>query len=195
MFQAARLVGETVAGAAADRRQAIVEDASPIFNGLLHPRRPDQRRAAAPVPDLPGRQLHRGDGRHALSSRSASTNTASRSSTASPARHELGEAAKLLLLSFDSTLRSNLSVGLPIDLLMYRKDSLENTASSGGSRRRIPISGKSRPAGHRRSATPSPTSTNTATTATHRRPGRAAPLATRPSVAAQATAGWPSRED
>jgi len=35
----------------------------------------------------------------------------------------LGEAAKLALLSFDSTLRSNLSVGLPIDLLIYERDS------------------------------------------------------------------------
>jgi putative proteasome-type protease len=37
----------------------------------------------------------------------------------------LGAAAKLLLLSFDSTLRSNLSVGMPVDLLIYRKDTLE----------------------------------------------------------------------
>ncbi len=35
----------------------------------------------------------------------------------------LGEAAKLVLLSFDSTLRSNLSVGLPIDMLLYNTDS------------------------------------------------------------------------
>jgi len=35
----------------------------------------------------------------------------------------LGEAAKMVLLSFDSTLRSNLSVGMPIDLLLYNKDS------------------------------------------------------------------------
>ena len=35
----------------------------------------------------------------------------------------LDEAAKLALLSFDATLRSNLSVGLPIDLLRYRADS------------------------------------------------------------------------
>ena len=34
----------------------------------------------------------------------------------------MGVAAKLLLISFDSTLRSNLSVGMPIDLLIYRKD-------------------------------------------------------------------------
>ena len=37
----------------------------------------------------------------------------------------LGEAAKLMLLSFDSTLRSNLSVGLPIDVLIYERDTLE----------------------------------------------------------------------
>lgn len=37
----------------------------------------------------------------------------------------LGEAAKLILLSFDSTLRSNLSVGMPIDVLIYERDSLE----------------------------------------------------------------------
>ena len=37
----------------------------------------------------------------------------------------MGEAAKLVLLSFDSTLRSNLSVGMPIDLLIYRRDTLE----------------------------------------------------------------------
>lgn len=35
----------------------------------------------------------------------------------------LDEAAKLVLLSFDATIRSNLSVGLPIDLLRYRTDS------------------------------------------------------------------------
>ena len=37
----------------------------------------------------------------------------------------LGEAAKLMLLSFDSTLRSNLSVGLPIDIFVYERDSLK----------------------------------------------------------------------
>jgi len=38
---------------------------------------------------------------------------------------KLGDAAKMVLLSFDSTLRSNLSVGLPIDLLTYERDSLK----------------------------------------------------------------------
>lgn len=37
----------------------------------------------------------------------------------------LGEAAKLVLLSFDSTLRSNLSVGMPIDMLIYERDSFD----------------------------------------------------------------------
>jgi putative proteasome-type protease len=35
----------------------------------------------------------------------------------------LDEAAKLALLSFDATIRSNLSVGLPIDMLRYATDS------------------------------------------------------------------------
>ncbi len=35
----------------------------------------------------------------------------------------LDEAAKLAMLSFDATIRSNLSVGLPIDLLRYPSDS------------------------------------------------------------------------
>ncbi|HUF21771.1 MAG TPA: peptidase, partial [Burkholderiales bacterium] len=34
------------------------------------------------------------------------------------------EAAKCALISFDSTIRSNISVGLPIDMLWYPRDSL-----------------------------------------------------------------------
>ena len=37
----------------------------------------------------------------------------------------LGEVAKLILLSFDATLRSNLLVGMPIDLLLYERDTLD----------------------------------------------------------------------
>ena len=36
----------------------------------------------------------------------------------------LNEAAKCALISMDSTLRSNISVGLPLDLLLYEKDQL-----------------------------------------------------------------------
>lgn len=35
------------------------------------------------------------------------------------------EAAKLLMVSFDSTLQSNLSVGLPLDMLFYERDSFK----------------------------------------------------------------------
>ena len=36
-----------------------------------------------------------------------------------------GDAVKLLMVSFDSTIKANLSVGLPLDLQIYRKDSFE----------------------------------------------------------------------
>ncbi|HTD06922.1 peptidase [Undibacterium sp.] len=39
----------------------------------------------------------------------------------------LDEAAKCALISMDSTLRSNISVGLPLDLLVYKTDSLAVT--------------------------------------------------------------------
>lgn len=35
------------------------------------------------------------------------------------------EAVKLLMVSFDSTVKANLSVGLPLDLLLYEKDSID----------------------------------------------------------------------
>lgn len=40
---------------------------------------------------------------------------------------DLYDAVKLVMISMDSTLRSNLSVGLPLDLLVYQKDSLAVT--------------------------------------------------------------------
>ncbi len=39
----------------------------------------------------------------------------------------LADAVKCVLISFDSTMRSNLSVGMPIDLLCYARDSLRVT--------------------------------------------------------------------
>lgn len=39
---------------------------------------------------------------------------------------DLDEAAKCTLISFDSTIRSNLSVGMPIDLFMYHTDSFSH---------------------------------------------------------------------
>jgi len=40
-------------------------------------------------------------------------------------RMSFEEAAKLLMVSFDSTLKSNLSVGMPLDMLFYERDSFE----------------------------------------------------------------------
>ena len=42
-------------------------------------------------------------------------------------RHDmtLADAAKAALISFDSTMRSNISVGPPIDLMIYRRDALD----------------------------------------------------------------------
>jgi putative proteasome-type protease len=40
-------------------------------------------------------------------------------------RTPLVDATKCVLVSFDSTMRSNLSVGMPIDLICYERDSLE----------------------------------------------------------------------
>jgi putative proteasome-type protease len=37
----------------------------------------------------------------------------------------LADATKCILVSFDSTMRSNLSVGMPIDLVCYERDSFE----------------------------------------------------------------------
>ncbi len=37
----------------------------------------------------------------------------------------LGDAVKCAMVSFDATIRSNLSVGAPLDLLVYRRDSLQ----------------------------------------------------------------------
>jgi putative proteasome-type protease len=38
---------------------------------------------------------------------------------------DVNDALKLALISMDSTIRSNLSVGLPVDLMVYRRDSLK----------------------------------------------------------------------
>ena len=109
----------------------------------------------------------------------------------------MGVAAKLLLISFDSTLRSNLSVGMPIDLLIYRKDDYEIREQRRIEERDPVFPQDLRTAGRRRCATPSPISTNM--TARRRSPEHQK----RPPVAlvepddeqGQATAGWFDRAD
>ena len=72
----------------------------------------------------------------------------------------LGEAAKLILLSFDSTLRSNLSVGMPIDILRLRARQSGLAARKADRPGRTSISRSCRAPGRRRCARPSPRSTS-----------------------------------
>ncbi|MCT8266243.1 proteasome-type protease [Afifella sp. JA880] len=123
MFQAARLVGQTVREALADQDEAAKENpglfsASFIFGGQIEG---DIHRLfliyqegnfIEATKDTPYFQI----GEHKYGKPILDR------VTVAPMR--MGEAAKLVLISFDSTLRSNLSVGLPIDLLIYRKDTL-----------------------------------------------------------------------
>ena len=114
-------------GARARRNEKeMIEDNPASLRRVLHPRRPDHRRASAPLPDLPGGQFHRGDQGHRLfPDRRAQIRQADPRPRRQAATCAWAIAAKLLLISFDSTLRSNLSVGMPIDLLIYRKDELK----------------------------------------------------------------------
>ena len=75
-----------------------------------------QRRAAAPVQALQRRQLHRGDaGDAVLPDRRDEVRQADHRPRGQ-AFDDADRAAKCVLISFDSTMRSNMSVGLPIDL-------------------------------------------------------------------------------
>jgi putative proteasome-type protease len=104
MFQAARLVGKAIRDVKdidGDHLQANGDAfaASFIFGGQIGKERPRLFNIyAAGVPILD--RVARND-------------------------MKLGDAAKMVLLSFDSTLRSNLSVGLPIDMLTYERGTLK----------------------------------------------------------------------
>ena len=125
MYRAARLVGDAVREHQGDRRRGAGIDEDRLCR-LVHPRRPD-RQASAPrlfqiysegnfieaTDDTPYFQI----GEHKYGKPILDR-------VAQPTMR-LGEAAKLVLLSFNSTLRSNLSVGMPIDILLYERDSLD----------------------------------------------------------------------
>ena len=124
MFQAARLVGKTVRevkkidgetlGAGSEAYQA-----SFIFGGQIGKEKPRlfQIYAAGNFieasPDTPFFQIGEHKYGKPILDRVARNDM------------KLGDAAKMALLSFDSTLRSNLSVGLPIDMLTYETGTLK----------------------------------------------------------------------
>ena len=124
MFQAARLVGRAIREVKNIDGEALSTksdafSASFIFGGQIGKERPrlfqiyTEGNFIEATPDTPFFQI----GEHKYGKPILDR----------VARNEmrLGEAAKLVLLSFDSTLRSNLSVGLPIDMLTYETDTLK----------------------------------------------------------------------
>ena len=124
MFQAARLVGEALKDVRRTDGEALglsadAFSASFILGGQIKGEAPrlfqiyNEGNFIEATPDTPYFQI----GEHKYGKPILDRVTAE--------KMRMGEAAKLILLSFDSTLRSNLSVGMPIDLLIYRSDHFE----------------------------------------------------------------------
>ncbi len=124
MFQAARLVGDAIRSVRDTESDYLTAKgeafaASFIFGGQVGNERPRLFNIYAAgnfieaTPDTPFFQIGEHKYGKPILDRVARSDM------------ELGEAAKMVLLSFDSTLRSNLSVGLPIDLLTYEAGMLK----------------------------------------------------------------------
>jgi putative proteasome-type protease len=124
MFRAAQLIGETIrkvykSDGPALEAQGIAFDATLLLGGQIKDRtmRLFQIYAAgnfiAATQDTPFLQLGEHKYGKPILDRAAQHNTS------------IADAIKLCLVSMDSTLRSNLSVGLPIDLLVYKKDTYQ----------------------------------------------------------------------
>jgi putative proteasome-type protease len=123
MFRAAQLVGEVIRrvyhiDGPSLQEQNIAFDVSILLGGQLKGRnmRLFQVYSAGnfieATPDTPFLQIGEHKYGKPILDRAASYET------------ELYDGVKLVLVSMDSTLRSNLTVGLPIDLLVYRRDAL-----------------------------------------------------------------------
>lgn len=124
MFRAAQLVGEAVRriyhiDGAAMQAQNVSFDISFLLGGQIKGRslRLFQVYAAGnfieATPDTPFLQVGEHKYGKPILDRAARYDT------------DLYDGVKLALVSMDSTLRSNLTVGLPIDLLVYRRDALK----------------------------------------------------------------------
>ncbi len=124
MFQAARIVGEASREVRKTDAEALLQSnesfhASFIFGGQIGTERPrlfqiySAGNFIEASVDTPFLQIGEHKYGKPILDRVAQMNMS------------LGQAAKLLLLSFNSTIRSNLSVGLPIDILVYSRDSLK----------------------------------------------------------------------
>jgi putative proteasome-type protease len=128
MFRAAALVGEAIrrvhrTHGPAMREQDVAFDVSIMLGGQLAGRtmRLFQIYAAGnfieATPDTPFLQIGEHKYGKPILDRSVASDTS------------ITDGVKLALISMDSTLRSNLSVGLPLDLLTYRNDSIDDVTS------------------------------------------------------------------
>lgn len=124
MFQCARAVGETVRELRRTEKEAVENNASIISGSFI---------LGGQVKGEPPRlfQVYK-EGNFIEATKDTSYFQVGEHKYGKPiidrvakADMRMAVAAKLILISFDSTLRSNLSVGMPIDLLIYRTDSLE----------------------------------------------------------------------
>lgn len=123
MFQTAKLIGDTVreviSGAATNGQTAEAFGASFIFGGQIKGTEPrlfmiyPEGNFVEASSDTPFFQIGETKyGRPILI-------------RAYDRQMKFEEAAKLLMVSFDSTVKSNLSVGLPLDMLFYENDRFE----------------------------------------------------------------------
>ncbi len=126
LFQAARLVGEALRAVRRIDGPALEESGTPfnvsfILGGQIHGEPPRLFQIYAEgnfieaTKDTPFLQIGEHKYGKPILDRAARTDM------------PLSDAAKLVLLSFDSTLRSNLSVGMPLDLVIYQRDRLHIT--------------------------------------------------------------------
>jgi putative proteasome-type protease len=123
MFRAAQLVGEAVrrvwrTDAGAMEAQSVKFDVSFLLGGQVKGRKTRLFQIYAAgnfieaTPDTPFLQIGEHKYGKPILDRATTYDT------------DLYDGVKLVLVSMDSTLRSNLTVGLPIDLLVYRRDAL-----------------------------------------------------------------------
>ncbi len=123
MSDAARLVGDAV-------RDVYHRDAEPLkehgieFNPTFIIGGQIGGEAHAPVPRVFRRQLHRDHGGHPLFPDRGIQVRQAHHRPRGEGRHPAAAVAKCALISMDSTIRSNLSVGMPLDLAIVRRDAL-----------------------------------------------------------------------
>ena len=124
MFQAAQRVGHVIRTIHATEGKALEAsdvsfDVSFLFGGQIA----GERMRA--VHDLFRRQFHRKHHRHAISADRRAQIWQAGARPRDRYGMDLYDALKVGLVSIDSTMRSNLSVGMPIDLLVVRRDTCD----------------------------------------------------------------------